>query len=258
MSRLINLLLAGLWVGFGAAQEQGVRSLIESASKFPPVDEKATAEALHTLKEMPEAEALIWDFVENAEVHAPFHVENALSTLERADLVGELSIERSRNILRENLGLPLETSATQVDGDPELNSFGFGTPTGDGAEALMRQISLVSGSIGLLGRHGSEKDIDLISEYQISESQQVRDEASRAIETIRNRYTDLTIGMSKEETQKTQIRNGTYSTEEEKPQVFDEDSSGRLQLRWVWVVGGISVLGILILLIRAVLQSRAP
>jgi len=162
-----------------------------------------------------------------------------------------------KSILRENLGLPLETSATQVDGDPELNSFGFGTPTGEGAETLMRQVSLVSGSIGLLGRHGSEKDVDLISEYLSSENQQVRDEASRGIETIRNRDTDVAIGRPEEEKPKTSIKNGTYSPEEEKPPVIDEESHGPLQLRWPWVVGGILVLGILALLLRVFLRGRA-
>lgn len=256
MNKLTIFLMVALCFNVGATDERSLRSLIESISRFPPVHEDSVRSDLDALKEIPDAEMRIWEFVENAEVIAPFHVENGLSALERAGLVGRISKTRSREILEVNVGRRFDTFPVMIDSDPDVNSLGFGTPVGGDAQVLLREISLLSGAIGLLGRHGEEEDINLISKYADSRTHQVRDEATRAIETIKARGKS-TNGKSGEKMQKASIESDRDSTAEPETLTSTGDSGGNTHLKWPWIVGAIAVLGILMLLIRAFLRGRA-
>ena len=153
-------------VGCGSAytKEKDLRALIEDASIFLVFDWEKVENAVEKIKNLPNPEKPLWDFVENGEVTPPLRAEDVFTVLHRANLVGEYSLARSREILEAQLDQMLDPFADFTEAElARDSSFGFGTPTGVRAQEVLRNISIVVGSFGVLAGNGSSSDIPLLS-----------------------------------------------------------------------------------------------
>jgi len=259
MNKFLVLIILTFWVRIGASQQQDLRSLVNSAYAFPPKDEGEVENALNILKEMPNAEARIWDFIENAEIDAAFHVESGLSALERAGLVSDYSLSRSREILGKNVGIGSSSPAAVIERDPDVSSFAFGTSLGGESEDFLREIGLVGGAIALLGRHGSIDDVELIEKYVDSRFPHVREEAVGAIEVLKASDGDGPQGIGRSnEVLPTASNDGGRNFVAKKECRASGNCSGRWQhLKQTLVFGGFALLGILLISIWVVVGRRS-